>query len=130
MSTRNAKSVRKRFADVFAIFYSKADKCWIAHSLRTDQFGMGDCVVDALADGMKAVDQVVELAKRRRGIQVFQDAPEEIHEIARKSIRLPTELFEIAHKKLYGDWPAALPVDVCPDKHVSFKRTVYEEAVG
>jgi hypothetical protein len=110
----------------FLIFYSQEDKCWIAHSLKTDQFGTGDCVVDALVDGIKAVEQVLKLAKRRSKIKVQRDAPKEIINLAKKAAPLPRELFEIAHKRLYGQWPAEIKVyaDTPHSRSYSYREPV------
>jgi len=124
---KKSKNNKKKFWDIYAIYYSKSDKCWIAHSLRTDQFGTGDCVVDAFVDGMKAVDQIIELAKKHPDIEVLRDAPEEIRQIARNAMRLPDEIYEIAHKKLYGEWPKELPFDLKPELSKTFTRKILEE---
>lgn len=126
MAKKPTKRKTRKFIDTFAIYYSDEDQRWIAHSLRTDQFGTGDCVVDALADGMKAVDQVVALAEKQPNIQIFCDAPEEIHQIAKTAKRLPDELFEIAHKKLYGEWPDYLKIEVDVQPSFSFTRKIRE----
>jgi hypothetical protein len=124
MAKRNSKN-GKRFADTFAIFYSSEDKCWVAHSLRTDQFGTGKSILDAFVDGMRAVDQVVALAVKKPGIEVFSEAPEEIQQIARRARPLPKEIYDIAHKQLYGQWPEyTVRFDVPHD--VSFKKRVVE----
>lgn len=125
----NTNGNKQRFRDTFVIFHSTEDQCWIAHSLRTDQFGTGECVVDALVDGMKAVDQVVALAKKKPDIQVLSDAPEQIQQIAKKAQPLPKEIYEIAHKKLYGDWPEYVRIQFDVEPSISFKRIV-EEAVA
>lgn len=114
--------------DTFAIYFSKTDKCWIAHSLRTDQFGTGDCVLNAFVDGMKAVDQVIELAGKHKDIDILHEAPKEIKEIAKHAMHLPDEISEIAHKKLYGKWPKELPVEFKPKLSISFTRRIREEA--
>ena len=119
---------RRLFMDTFAIYYSKEDRYWVAHSLRTDQFGTGDCVVNALVDGLKAVDQVIELAKRKPDTQVFRSAPADVWEIARTAKRLPDELYQIAHKRLYGKWESSLNVTVdAGTTPESFTRKVREE---
>ncbi len=125
---KKPKNKKKNFWDIFAIYFSKSDKCWIAHSLRTDQFGTGDCVLNAFIDGMKAVDQVVELAKKHPDIEVFHDAPEKIQQIAKDAIPLPKEILEIAHKKLYGKWPKELQVEFKSEHSVSFTRKILEGA--
>jgi hypothetical protein len=118
----------KRFAETFAIFYSEEDKCWVAHGVRTDQFGTGGSVVDALVDGMKAVDQVVALAARKPGIEVFSEAPEEIKQIAKRAKRLPNSILQIVHEKLSGDWPDEVQLQV--SHSASFKRKVLERATA
>jgi len=96
--------------------------------VRTDQFGTGTCIVDALVDGMEAVDQVVELAQTRKGIEVFRNAPDEIIQRIKGAERLPDEIYEIAHKKLYGEWPEYIRPDFdIPPSHC-FTRKVLEEA--
>ena len=124
---KRPKNKMRNFWDIFAIYFSKPDNCWIAHSLRTDQFGTGDCVLNAFVDGMKAVDQVIELAKKQPDTEIFNDAPEEIKQIAKNAIPLPKEISEIAHKKLYGKWPKELPVEFKPKPSVSFTRKILEE---
>ena len=129
MANRHTKRKPQRFWDVFAIYYSKDDNCWIAHSIRTDQFGTGDCIVDALVDGMKAVDQVVALAQRKPNVKIFCDAPAKIQQIARKAKRLPDEVFEIAHKKLYGEWPKDLEVEFKPQEFHCFSSKRFCEEI-
>ena len=128
MAQKSAKNSHLPFMDTFAIYFSKTDKCWIAHSLRTDQFGTGDCVLNAFVDGMKAVDQVVELAKKQPDIQVLHEAPEEVQQIAKNAMPLPKEISEIAHKQLYGTWPKELPVEFKPKLSLSFTRRIREGA--
>jgi hypothetical protein len=106
---------RRLFVDTFAIYYSREDKYWVAHSLRTDQFGTGDCVVDALVDGLKAVDQILALARKKPNIQIFCEAPEAVQEIAKNARKLPDEIFQIAHKRLYGKWAPNMTVTVDVD---------------
>jgi hypothetical protein len=98
------------FRESCVIYYSPDDKCWIAHGLRTDQVGTGDCVVDALADLMKAIDQILALARQEGDIEVLREAPPEIQKRAQSAKQLPIELCEIAHKKVRGTWPAELKV--------------------
>lgn len=124
-----ARSGKKKwFRDTFAIYYSRKDKCWIAHSLRTDEFGTGDCIIDALTDGIKAVDQVVRLACKRSDIELFRDAPDNIKAMVQRAQPLPGEMFDIAHKRVYGEWPEE---DIKPafdvDHREIFKREFREE---
>lgn len=128
MARKSSKNDSTLFMDTFAIYFSKTDKCWIAHSLRTDQFGTGDCVLNAFVDGMKAVDQVIELAGKHKGIEILHEAPEEIQLIAKNAMHLPDEIFDIAHKKLYGEWPKELLVEFKPKSSISFTRRIREGA--
>ena len=116
----------RHFRDTYVIYFSRDDKCWIAHSLRTDEFGTGDSIITALADGMKAVDQCIELVKQNPKIELFAEAPQEIQAMARRAQNLPKEMYEIAHKKLYGKWPEDLTPAFKPNKNSIFKRTIME----
>lgn len=114
------KAKPRQFRDTYVIYFSKDDKCWIAHSLRIDEFGTGDSIITALMDGMKAVDQCIELVKQNPKIELFSDAPQEIWDMARTSDKLPKEMYDIAHKKLYGQWPKVLQLEATTDRKQVF----------
>lgn len=111
----------KRLTEIFVIFYSRTDKSWIAHGLRTDQFGTGDCILHALIDGMKAVDQTIAYAKKHPDISILRRAPNRIYQIAQQAENLPKEVYEIAHKRLYGKWPESLPAEFPAKQNICFK---------
>jgi hypothetical protein len=117
-----AKSARKnhirRIMETCIIYESRKDKCWIAHSLRTDQIGTGNDVIEALADLLLAVDQLLELAEEESNIEVFRSAPSSIQNKVRTATHLPKEIYDIAHRKARGDWP--LEIDVSLPKHGRF----------
>jgi hypothetical protein len=115
---------RRNFRETCVIYASSEDDCWVAHGLRTDQIGTGNCVVDALADFMKAMDQVLKAASEGKNITVLRAAPPEIKAMAKRARPLPREIYEIAHKKLYGRWPRDFCV-ASPGKQM-FKTTVSE----
>ena len=104
------------FADTVVIYYSREDRCWVAHSLRTDQIGTGNRIVDALADVMRAVDQVCALAASDSSIAYLREAPAEIRKLARRAKKLPGEIHEIAHRMARGSWPRDIRVDVTPTR--------------
>ena len=108
--------LRMRLDDQVVIYFSRADDRWIAHSLRTDQIGVGDCIVDALAEMIRVVDHLLAEAQADPTIAVLREAPAAVKKGAAKAKVLPGELFEIAHKKATGNWPAGLEVDVKPDQ--------------
>ena len=87
----------KALRDVMVIYRSAEDDCWIAHSLATDQLGTGQGIVEALADGIRAVEQVREFAKSNPSIAVQRKAPKAIQELARRAKPLPRELYEIKY---------------------------------
>lgn len=91
--------------DECLIYYSRSDQCWIGHSLRTDQIGTGDCVLDSLTDLMSGIKNLLKLAAEDETIAIYREAPKAIKERAAKATLLPEEIFEIAYKKVYGEWP-------------------------
>ncbi len=103
---------KRSFTDTLLIYESERDKCWLAHSLRTDQVGMGACWFEALTDGIKAIDGIIALAEDMGDIAVLRNAPENIQEMARRAKELPEEICEIARKKLYGKWPDYVKVTI------------------
>ena len=92
--------------DEAVIYYSQEDSSWIAHSLSSDQMGFGESVIEALADLLKALRQVHELADADPSIQI-QPAPQEIRNLAQNARRLPGEMLEIASLIASGKkiWP-------------------------
>jgi len=100
--------------DTIVIYRSEEDECWVAHSLRTDQLGVGPRIVDALADAIKAVGQVAEVAASDPTIALFREAPPRIQEMARRARPMPTEIYEIALKMARGQWPEYLEPDITP----------------
>jgi len=117
----------ERLRDTCVIYYSREDKCWVAHSVRTDQIGMDDCVVHALADLMRAVEQVLRIAGEDRTIAVLRDAPAKIRKLAESARPLPQEISEIAHKMVHGDWPDDLRVDIDPPHGSAMTVDITEE---
>jgi hypothetical protein len=91
--------------DSIVIYPSEEDKCWIAHSLKTDQIGTGERIVDALADVLKAIHAIQEEALKDGTLAVYRNAPPEIQQLFRKAKDLPREIFEVAHKMVHGKWP-------------------------
>jgi hypothetical protein len=77
-------STKKKGArDTVVIYHSPEDGCWIAHSLRSDQIGTGRHPIEALADLIKAIKQVFDLAKRDKTIAYLREAPAEIQALAK-----------------------------------------------
>jgi hypothetical protein len=109
------------------IYHSDEDECWIAHGLHTDQIGTGDRLVTALADLMKAVHSVCELAATDETISYLRPAPPEIQKMFAQARVLPKELSEISHKMAFGEWPEYLRADFTPeDVDGSFRAEMSE----
>src|SRR5437762_5336424 len=96
--TMAKKGKRISIRDEVVLYRSEQDRCWIAHSLRTDQIGAGQRVVEALADLIRAMRAVTELARDDDSVAYLRDAPAEVQAIAKRSATLPAEVFEVAHK--------------------------------
>jgi hypothetical protein len=108
-------------SDSIVIYHSSEDRCWVAHSLRTDQIGTGDDVVTALAAVIRGLDSLCELAEEDETIAYLREAPPEIQAMEATATPLLKELFEIAHKKARGEWPDDQPVTMSPDERATFK---------
>jgi hypothetical protein len=102
----------REFRETFVIYESVEDGRWIAHGLRTDQMGYGECVVDALVEYMRAIDQVMRVAAEEKDVKILRDAPPEVRARSKTAQPLPKEIYEIAHKRVRGTWPRELAVEV------------------
>ena len=98
--------LRRQFLDTAVIYPSPQTKGrWIAHSINTDQIGVGDCVLDAYIELTKAVTALLEAANNDPSIEVIRRAPDNICEKLRTAKSLPKEILEIAALKLTGQFP-------------------------
>jgi len=124
-----ASRSRKAFSETCVIYESAEDACWVAHGVRTDQMGLGDSIVDALVEYMKAIEQVLKVASEGKDITILRPAPSEVRAMAKRAKELPEEIFEIAHKKLYGKWPRHISINVDSSAKV-FRTKVTEPALA
>jgi len=120
----------RRFADKVVIYESREDGCWIAHSLRTDQIGTGDCVVEALADAIKAIDELVALAEEDGSVALFRPAPAKIRRMAETAAKLPREVYEIAHRRARNTWPREIIEPAFKPKRKRFCAEIEEAATA
>ena len=98
-----AKEAPERFSDEWVIYPSELETGrYVAHSLRTDQVGVGKCVLDAYIELARCIRSVLREATRDKRIQVYQPAPQEVWEKLRHAVHLPKEIEEIAAMKLAG----------------------------
>jgi hypothetical protein len=100
-----------RVDDIAVLYRSEEDSVWVAHSLRTDQIGTGARIVDALADLIRAVDEVVAIAAGDATVAYLREAPAEIQKIKESAECLPSEIYEVAHKIARGQWPQEIDPD-------------------
>lgn len=83
-------------SDTAVVYHSDEDNCWIAHSLRTDQIGSGEKIVEALSDLLCAVDQVRQIAEEDPSVDFYRQAPAQIQQKAHHAKSLPQEFYEAA----------------------------------
>jgi hypothetical protein len=91
--------------DIAVLYRSEEDSVWVAHSLRTDQVGVGNRIVDALADLIRAVDAVLAIAHADKTVAYLREAPADIQKLRDSAKCLPGEIYEVAHKMARGQWP-------------------------
>ncbi len=100
------------FKDKCVIYYSRADHAWIAHSLRTDQLGYGECVVDALVDLLIGTRNLLALKRKDPDIELFHSPPPKIKRYVKNASPLPPVLWEIALGRFLKKIPYRIHVDV------------------
>lgn len=121
---------KHQFKDKCVIYESRQDNCWVAHSLRTDQIGTGDCVVDALADLLKAIGQILNLANQENDVAVSREAPARIQRMVQTAQPLPREIYEIAYKRVHGEWPEDFKPNFKTPHRRKYKADIPEAAVA
>ncbi len=94
-----------RFLDLVVIYkeYGK----WVAHSVETDQIGVDDDIVKAVAGLIKAVESVLQLADEDPTIMSLRKAPQEIIDKAHKATRLPNSIYDLACDYNSGTFPTS-----------------------
>jgi hypothetical protein len=87
-----------KIEETAVIYFSPEDNCWVANGLLTDQVGTGVDMGRALADLMRGVDQLFELAAEDESIAYLREAPQEIKDKVAHAKPLPHKIYEVAHK--------------------------------
>jgi len=98
--------------DRVVVYASTEDQCWVAHSLRTDQIGVGDSIVEAVVDLVRAVKNLMESAVKDDRVQVCHEAPPEIQELADSAEELPRSIIDVVTQRVHGPWPKNWPPNV------------------
>jgi len=102
----NNPTIPYPYADLWVIYPSRLEPGqYVAHSLRTDQVGVGDCVLDAYLELAANIRGLLREAKRDPRIEIYQEAPPAIWKLAAKARPLPREIEEIAAQRLTGHMP-------------------------
>ncbi len=95
-----------QFIDSWVLYLSDDEEgMWVAHSLNTDQVGMGTCALDAYVALYKAMQSLLEAASKDPRINLFRRAPDAICERVRHARPVPKEIVEIAQMRLRGRHP-------------------------
>jgi hypothetical protein len=102
------------FKDEFVVYYSQEDNSWIAHSLHTDQIGLGgDSIVDAIVNLITGLHNLLEFAKNStEHFTLSVDAPPNIFLLAEKAKLLPPSVYQLVMGKLFNRIPSSWGVQV------------------
>jgi hypothetical protein len=115
MTRAAARSLQRQFLDVAVIYPSPNEKGkWVAHSIETDQIGVGECVLDAYVELLRAVRALLSAAERDSSIQVLRRAPDEVCAMLMTARKLPDEIVEIAALQVDGQFAATLDTPWTP----------------
>jgi hypothetical protein len=100
--------------DEFVVYYSQEDNSWVAHSLHTDQIGLGgDSVVDAIVDLLVGLHNLFEFIKySKEYFNIAVEAPPEIFLIREKAKLLPDSVYQLVIEKLFHRIPSSWGVQV------------------
>jgi hypothetical protein len=79
----------RRKKDGILVYYSHQDRAWLAHSLRTDQIGCGDCILSAIESLLRGIKTIMEMSKADRSIEVWHEAPPAIQAKVKNAKPLP-----------------------------------------
>ena len=128
---RHGKSKKNRitdFDDRCVIYHSTSDKCWIAHSLNTDQIGTGEQPLDALVELLEAIGHLLDFARKHKNVKVRRYAPRAVRKRAEKAILLPDELCGIAQKRVLREWPNEIKLVAEPVRNRALAARITEVA--
>ena len=115
MAAVSARHLPRQFVDVAVIYPSPNEKGkWVAHSIETDQIGVGECVLDAYVELRRAVTALLNAAVRDPSIRVLNRAPESVCNRLMTARKLPDEIVEIAELRLNGRFSATLDTPWTP----------------
>ena len=91
------------FVDTWVIYQSTSKRGnWVAHSVNTDQIGMGTSVLNAYLELHRAMDILLAEAKKHKMADIIHPAPQEILDKLAHARPLPKKIVDIATMKLRG----------------------------
>lgn len=105
MQQKNGAVDISMFPDHFVVYRSteeEDERRYVAHSIRTDQVGMGDDMEEAIVDLFAALRTLFAEAERDPRVVVAQKAPEEVVDRFLESPRLPDEIWSRVFSRLRG----------------------------
>lgn len=92
MQQRNGTVDISRFADHFVVYRSQEDEgLFVAHSVRTDQVGVADSVVEAVHEMYCSLHALLEDARKDKNLQIDQLAPDPVVKLFLAAEWLPDE---------------------------------------
>jgi len=116
-------------SDTTVIYPSVNDGCWVAHSLRTDQIGIGKSPFEALVNLIQALCLLTEDSDDKT-LKIFRDAPPEIQEMVNHAEKMTYEVYEIAYKRVHGEWPPTIEPDFKFTEGYSYTTELQREDTG
>jgi hypothetical protein len=89
----------RNFVDI-CVIYRSADEpgMWVAHSINTDQIGMGKCILEAYIVLKKALHSLIEEYEKDPSKPLMSPAPVEIQERLKRARPLPKALLDRAEE--------------------------------
>ena len=97
------------FVDTWVFYHDGDSDRWVAHSLNTDQVGMGPSVFKAYVVLAKVIRSLLSEYRQNPKIRLLRLAPKEILDLVKNARPLPKEIAEVAEMKLRGDRPRHTP---------------------
>ena len=93
----------QQIQDIWIIYPSMEERgMFVAHSLRTDQIGMGPCVLDAYVNLALAMRALTKALREDPSLDILREAPPEVWGMLVDAEKLPDEIVHRAEKRLSG----------------------------
>jgi hypothetical protein len=106
------------------VYYSRQDRCWIAHSTLTDQIGTGETIIEAMVDLLRALEQLLELARQDPSIQIYRRAPASVLGLLTEAIPIPAQIVSLAEEKFRASTAREFRIDAERESTYAFTSEI------